>query len=84
LQSQGAYPEFPTDIILSSGDEDTQSSKPNVPSDRKGLAADDAEDKGTALAETLIPGPIETDVPRKPKPSVANQASVKPPAGECG
>jgi hypothetical protein len=34
--------------------------------------------------ETLIPGPIETDVPRKPKPSVAGQASVKPPAGRRG
>jgi hypothetical protein len=64
---------------LSSSDEDTQSSKIDVPSNRKGSTADDAGDKGTASAETLISGLIKTDAPGKPKPFVTDQASVKPP-----
>jgi hypothetical protein len=72
------------DIVLSSSDEDTQSSKPYVPSNQKGLVADDVDDKGTASAETLIPGPVEIDVPEMPKPYVADQATVKTPTGWRG
>jgi hypothetical protein len=65
---------------LSSDDEDTQSGRPDVTSDQNGPAADDTGDKGTTSAETLVPGPIGTDVPGKPKLSVTDRASVKPPA----
>jgi hypothetical protein len=77
----GAYPDVAADIFLSSGDEDAQSRRPEIPSDQKGSADDDAEDKRTTSAETLIVDPIGTDVPGKPKPSAANRASVKPSAG---
>jgi hypothetical protein len=80
----GAYPDVAADIFLSSGDEDAQSRRPEIPSDQKGSADDDAEDKRTTSAETLVVDPIGTDVPGKPKPSAANRASVKPSAGGRG
>jgi hypothetical protein len=52
---------------------------PDVPSDPKGSAVDDVEDKGTTLAETLIPSPIGTDVPRKSKPSATDRALLSHP-----
>jgi hypothetical protein len=69
---------------LSSGDEDIQFGRPDVPFDRKGSATNDAEGKGTPSVETLILGPIKTDVPGEPKPSVVDRTSVKPPAGGRG
>jgi hypothetical protein len=39
------------------------------------------EDKGTTSAETLVPRPIKTDVHGRPKPSVVDQASIKPSTG---
>jgi hypothetical protein len=80
----GAYTKVVVDIIFFSGDEDTQSGRPDIHYDKKGSAVDNAEDKGSASAETLILGPIRTDVPGKPKPLVTDQDSIKPPAGGRG
>jgi hypothetical protein len=72
------------DVVLSSGDEAAHLWKSDVPIDRRGPAADDVEDVGTTSAETLIPGPIGTDAPRKPKPLVAHRVTIIPPSGRHG
>jgi hypothetical protein len=61
----GAYPEHAADVVVSSDDEAAHSSKPDMPTDWKGLVADDAEDRGTASVETLILSPIKTNVPEE-------------------
>jgi hypothetical protein len=73
------------DINLSSSDDEAEHlPMPIAPVDQKMSSDDDTGDVGVTSPEPTAPGPIGSGVPKKSKPSAADQALTIPPSGRHG
>jgi hypothetical protein len=85
FQTQGAYPEAHVDVNLSNNDDTITAPKPDMSTDQKGAAGDDAGDDGVTSAELIPPGPINSAVPEQSKCFITDRVpAIVPSSGKRG